>query len=59
MRGAPLIAVKELLGHGTLTMTLRYAHLSPNVKAEVVGLLDKATPEKSWSNIGQTEEVGK
>jgi len=28
------------LGHATIEMTMRYAHLSPNVTREVVGLLD-------------------
>jgi site-specific recombinase XerD len=40
MRGAPIKAVQELLGHSTIEMTMRYAHLSPNVTREVVGLLD-------------------
>jgi integrase len=40
MRGAPLKAIQELLGHSTIEMTTRYAHLSPNVSREVVGLLD-------------------
>ncbi len=31
MRGVPLKAVQELLGYATIEMTMRYAHLSPNV----------------------------
>jgi integrase len=40
MRGAPLKAVQELLGHATIEMTMRYAHLSPNVPQAAVRLLD-------------------
>lgn len=40
MRGAPLKAVQELLGHATLEMTLRYSHLSPQVPRQTVKLLD-------------------
>jgi integrase len=41
MRGAPLKAVQELLGHSTIEMTMRYAHLSPEVGRQVVRLLDR------------------
>jgi len=40
MRGVSLTAVKELLGHESIEMTLRYSHLSPDVKRDAVKLLD-------------------
>jgi integrase len=40
MRGAPLKAVQELLGHADITMTMRYAHLSADVRRDAVQLLD-------------------
>jgi len=39
MKGAPLKAVQELLGHATITMTMRYAHLSPESRRDAVDLL--------------------
>jgi integrase len=41
MRGVGLKAVQELLGHATIDMTMRYAHLSPDVQRDAVQLLDR------------------
>lgn len=40
MRGVVLKAVQELMGHATIDMTMRYAHLSPVVRSDAVQLLD-------------------
>ena len=39
--GVPLNTVRELLGHRSLEMTLRYSHLSPDHKREAVRVLDQ------------------
>jgi integrase len=38
--GVPLKAVQDLMGHATIEMTMRYAHLSPHVPRDAVKLLD-------------------
>lgn len=43
MRGARLKEVQELLGHSTIEMTMRYSHLTPDVKRDAVALLDVPT----------------
>lgn len=32
--------IQELMGHATLDMTMRYAHLSPDTRREAVRVLD-------------------
>jgi site-specific recombinase XerD len=41
MRGAPVKAVQELLGRASIEMTMRYTHLSPDVRKDAVRLLDR------------------
>jgi integrase len=48
MRGADLKTVQEILGHRTLEMTMRYAHLAESHKLEAVRRLNLGTgPEKA------------
>jgi hypothetical protein len=46
--------VQELLGHKTMTMTLRYAHLTQERKKTAVGLLNGLT--SSPKKDGQPEQ---
>jgi len=41
MAGIPLLTIKELLGHKTIEMTMRYAHLSHKHKAAAVEILQR------------------
>jgi site-specific recombinase XerD len=50
MRGATLKVIQELLGHSTITMTMRYAHLAPRVSREAVRMLDENAPTRSFSS---------
>jgi len=47
MRGGTLKDVQELLGHKTMTMTLRYAHLTQEHKRKAVNLLNGLTASKN------------
>ncbi len=47
MKGADLTSVKELLGHKTLTMALRYAHLASSHKVKAVALLEGIAGQQS------------
>lgn len=40
MRGVALKAVQELLGHATIDMTMRYAHLAPSTLRSAVDVLE-------------------
>jgi integrase len=55
MRGVALKAVQELLGHATMEMTMRYAHLSPEVKREAVQVLDRPVPGNFGAHVGHME----
>ena len=63
MAGVPLVAVQQYLGHAELSMTMRYAHLSPAAKQAYVEVLDATDTEEvigavSWAQSGHTGRFG-
>ena len=53
MRGGDLKALQEILGHTTLTMIMKYAHLAPGHKQEAINRLNGLTTKNlivtKWS----------
>ncbi len=42
MAGVDIKTVQELLGHATLTMTMKYTHLAPDHRLKAIRILDTA-----------------
>ena len=56
MAGVDLASVKELMGHKSLEMTMRYSHLSPSHKRKAVNTLDNVLTQKGNAQI-ETQSV--
>jgi integrase len=57
MAGVDLMTVKELLGHKTIEMTLRYAHLAPDHKMRAINILDQIMAQKPPQEKTQERKV--
>ena len=53
MQGEPLLTIKELLGHKSVEMTMRYAHLIPDQKRAAIGKME----QKANGKVVDMEEV--
>ncbi|AKF81073.1 integrase [Myxococcus fulvus 124B02] len=56
MRGIPMKVIQELMGHATLDMTMRYAHLSPDTRREAVKALD--SPARGTLGAHEQDAIG-
>lgn len=57
--GVPILAIKELLGHASITMTMRYAHLAPSNRRDAVMVLDRIGAESEAARThGSTQAAG-
>ena len=50
MRGVHIPQIQQWMGHSTITMTMRYAHLSPGSGADLIRALDAPAVANPWQN---------
>lgn len=55
MEGVPIPVVQQLLGHASITMTMRYAHLSPSQLGQAVDVLQRLEQREVARNQKETE----
>jgi integrase len=57
MAGVDLNTIRELLGHKTMMMVMRYSHLTDRHKAAAVALLDRSEDTKVGTQAGDQNVV--
>jgi integrase len=50
--GLPLPQVQKWMGHSTINMTMRYAHLAPGVNDHMIAVLDEVPKERKVAVVG-------
>lgn len=58
MSGVDIRTVQELLGHATMSMTMRYSHLAPEHRAKAVHFLDSAYNTNTAAPASRTGSAG-
>jgi site-specific recombinase XerD len=56
MAGVDITTVKELLGHKTLAMTLRYSHLAPSHKVKALEIYDQKVNCYNFATVADEHE---
>lgn len=51
MNGGSLVELQSLLGHSSLTMTLKYAHLAPGFLEKKASVVSFAAPKQNVTSI--------
>jgi integrase len=54
MQGATIPQIQQWMGHSTITMTMRYAHLAPGSGADVIRRLDANSVAKPWQKASES-----
>ena len=57
MRGAPLSAIQQLLGHSDIQTTMKYAHLSPSTLDDTIRLLEKGNIDNFGQHMGNNHII--
>jgi integrase len=59
MAGVDLPTLKELIGHSTITMTMRYVHPTPEHKREAVRKLEEFNVQQAFAQFEGAESPQK
>ena len=58
MSGGNVVHLQKILGHASITMTMRYAHLAPDFIEEATSILDGHAGGKMVTKWSREDEAG-